>query len=237
MAKRALPLPDEVESSSLLKERLRPAISAAGGNAAFADRAGIPRDTFNKYLAGTQPPPSNLIRMADAANLTIDYLVGRTSADVVGSGLPLMAKERAELGEEFVVVPRLAVRASAGPGRITIQADLGSAEFAFRRSWLRSLGVAPQNAEFLVVDGDSMEPTIKDGDLVLVDRGFGEVVNGKIYVLLVNDRVLVKRVHLLAFGGAMLISDNERYPTETIPGRDMEGLNIEARVAWYGRAV
>ena len=72
---------------------------------------------------------------------------------------------------------------------------------------------------------------------MLVDRGYGQVVNGKIYVLVVAGLVIVKRVNVLAVGGLMLISDNARYPTETVPRSELDSLSVEARVAWYGRAM
>lgn len=76
-----------------------------------------------------------------------------------------------------------------------------------------------------------------DGDLMLIDRGYDRVMNGKIYVLVVNDTVLVKRINLLATGGVMLISDNERYPPELIALSDVNALGIEGRVRWYGRSI
>ena len=82
-----------------------------------------------------------------------------------------------------------------------------------------------------------MYPTIHDGDLMLVDRGFGEPVHGKIYALVVQGLVVVKRVNFLATGGMILISDNDRYPSETIKRDEVEELSFQGRVAWYGRAI
>ena len=220
--------PPPALGGSLLRERLAPAIARAGTQTAFAALAGLPKDSLAKYLAGSQPGPAALIKLADAAGVTIDYLVGRTAAsgpeDAVSGG--------------FVAVPHLAVRASAGSGRAVVPFDSDAEQtMMIRESWLRSMGGAPQTAEFVVAEGDSMDPTIKNGDLMLVDRGFGDVLDGKIYVFVRDGLVSVKRVQRLALGGLMLISDNERYPTQTIAAREMDELNIEARVAWYGRAM
>lgn len=99
------------------------------------------------------------------------------------------------------------------------------------------MGINPKNAEFIVAEGDSMFPTIQDGDMMLLDRGYGQVINGKIYVLVVNGLVVVKRVSLLAFGGLMLISDNDRYAPETVARDEVNDLNFQARVAWFGRPI
>lgn len=114
---------------------------------------------------------------------------------------------------------------------------VATSHFLFSEAWLRSLGVSAYDAELLQAQGDSMHPTIQDGDLMLVDRGYGEVLHGKIYALVVNDLVVVKRVNILAIGGMMLISDNDRYPSETIQGNDINSLSFQGRVAWYGRAI
>lgn len=228
-------------SGQLLRQRLAPAFERSGSQAAFAEHAGISKNTLNKYLSGTQPSPGALIRLADAAGVSIDYLVGRSAEAATSDTGPVFGSAVSvpfSGTEDFIFVPRLDVRASAGPGQAVVPADHDlEPQVAFRESWLRSLGVAPRNAEFVEARGDSMEPTICDGDLMLVDRGYGQVLDGKIYVLVVGGLVVVKRVSLLAVGGLMLISDNGRYPTQTIPRSEVNDLTIEARVAWYGRAI
>ena len=82
-----------------------------------------------------------------------------------------------------------------------------------------------------------MSPTIEDGDMMLIDRGYGEVVHGKIYALVVNGLVIVKRVNFLAGGGMILLSDNDRYPSETIRRSEVNDLSFQGRVAWYGRKI
>lgn len=216
-------------TDAAIQARLKALVEERGGNRAFADFAGIPLSSLNNYLSGTAMKLPVLIKIADAAGISIDQLIGRdqTSRDVT-SGIM----------DGFVPIPHLSIRASAGPGLAAISQDLdGSHQVAFRETWLRSLGVTPANAEFLTAEGDSMFPTIQNGDLMLIDRGYGEVVNGRIYVLVVNGLVVVKRVSLLAFGGLMLISDNDRYPAETVSRDEVDALSFQGRVAWYGRSV
>lgn len=168
-------------------------------------------------------------------NQSSSGVAGQT-APKPGSMIPFSSDDA--LPDDFVTIPHLSVRASAGLGLVAA----GTAPevvrlVAFRRTWLRRLGIAPQNAELVEARGDSMEPTIHDGDLMLLDRGYGEVVNGKIYVLVVDDLIMVKRVSRLALGGMTLISDNTRYPAESFARDEVNNLNFQARVAWYGRAI
>lgn len=232
--------------------RLSAAIERAGGRAQVSRDANVPLSSLDRYTRGQSEAPSlTLARIAKACSVTVDHLVfgagervfsdrppGDDPASLVAFHLPAVDAGDAMDGAEFVAIPHLGIRASAGPGLASTVTEADAPrQIAFRQTWLRSLGITPANAEFIEASGDSMWPTIQDGDLMLLDRGYGEVVNGKIYVLVVGGLVVVKRVSLLAFGGLMLISDNERYPTETVPRDEVNNLNIQARVAWFGRPI
>lgn len=225
---------DDREEVRAISQRLRAAVEAAGGNKRVADQSGVPLRTLNSYLsAAADPKVTKLHRLAEACGTTVDVLLGR-KPPAVSAGSSISPVQG---GADIVIVPRLEIRASAGRGRAVVPVEADAQGFAFQRAWLRSLNITPGNAEFVLAEGDSMEPTIKDGDMMLVDRGYGDVVNGKIYILVVDGLVLVKRINKLASGGLMLISDNELYPNETIAASDMASSTIEARVAWYGRVI
>lgn len=82
-----------------------------------------------------------------------------------------------------------------------------------------------------------MLETIHDGDLLLINRLIDRVVSNAIYVVVLAGQVMVKRLQLLFDGSIMLISDNPRYQPERIDKTDVEGLQVEGRVRWYGRAI
>lgn len=218
-------------------ERLSRIVAEAGGRRAVADAAEVPLSSLDRYLSAKNEIPSlTLARIAKACQTSLDFIL-------YGQGERVPALIQAKTSDpidqaEFVQVPFLEVRASAGRGRASLPAEtVASEHFLFSRSWLRSLNVVPEDAELLQAQGDSMFPTIQDGDLMLVDRGYGDVVHGKIYALVVNDLVVVKRVNILAIGGMMLISDNDRYPSETVRRDEVGNLSFQGRVAWYGRAI
>ena len=221
-----------------LAARLKIAVDLAGGNTAVAQRSGIPLRTLNGYLAAeSDPKTTKLHRIAEACAVSMDDLMGRISHTPSAVSRIASDTDGGTLPEGFVAVPRLEIRASAGPGRAGVPTDDEEGAIAFRRNWLRSLGIAPGDAQFMLAEGDSMDPTIKDGDLMLLDRGWGRVIDGKIYVFVREGLVSVKRVQTLALGGLQLISDNERYQMQMVRADEMDSLNIEARVKWYGRAI
>lgn len=128
---------------------------------------------------------------------------------------------------DWLDVPRLALGASAGPGALAGEEQpIGAFRFAAR--WLRAQGLDPAQLSAIAVAGDSMEPTLRDGDEILVDRTPRAWRDG-IHVVRVDDAVLVKRLDLARPGAIALVSDNPAYrPLELAPG-DVE---VIGRVVW-----
>lgn len=130
---------------------------------------------------------------------------------------------------EWVEVPRLALGASAGGGAVADQeAPFGAMRFASR--WLRDQGLEPAMLSAIAVAGDSMEPTLRDGDEILVDRTPRPLRDG-IHVVRIDDTLLVKRIDTGRPGTIALVSDNPAYrPIELPP----DGLAVIGRVVWKG---
>ena len=146
---------------------------------------------------------------------------------------PPVASGRGRNGSLFAV-PRLAVRASAGPGALN-DADRVAGQIGFDPKWLRSLTASPDAVSIIRVEGDSMAPTLADGDDILVDRGdaAGRLRDG-IYVLRMDDAVNVKRLGISPSTRAVTItSDNAAYPSW--PDCDLTKIELIGRVVWVGR--
>ena len=157
---------------------------------------------------------------------------------LLGAGQPTVPSHVTTNYDAFVSVPMLKMRASAGVGQIAIQGEPQREDIvSFREDWLRSIGLLPGRAEAMTAIGDSMEPTIRDGDLLLVDRSIDRVVNHGIYVLVYNGAVLVKRVQLRLDGSLVLKSDNTIYGEEVVAKNEATELIIEGRVRWFGRKI
>lgn len=127
-------------------------------------------------------------------------------------------------------VPRLDVSASAGPGTLVDDELVLGAE-AIDPALAARLGLREGQAGIVRVRGDSMEPGLMNGDLILVDlarRTAG--ARGEIFVIRVEGAVMVKRVARL---GTRLVatSDNPAAPPVG-PGR----VELIGRVVWLMRA-
>ncbi len=236
---------DDKNSDALEDEgfthRLETLVERLGGPVKAARVAGVSRQTLDQWRLGkSKVALAGAARLAKAAEISLDWLVeGRdTAADQAGTDAPVMKANPDELADGFVIVPQLKLEASAGGGRLALTGDLFKGDVvAFREDWLHSIGIKANRAELLTASGDSMEPTIRDGDLLLVDRAIDRVVSNGIYVLVFNGAVLVKRIIVRLDGSLILKSDNELYGEEAVPKDATSELIIEGRVRWHGKTV
>ncbi len=130
---------------------------------------------------------------------------------------------------EWVEVPRIALEASAGPGA-TAAEEIPFDAFRFSRRWLRENGLEPAQLSAIRVMGDSMDPLLRDGDEILVDRtprGFREGV----HVVRLGEALHVKLLQAVPPGRLRLISQNAAYePVEVA----MSDVDVVGRVVWKG---
>ena len=128
---------------------------------------------------------------------------------------------------DWADIPRLAVNASAGPGAAgAVETPFDA--FRFSRKWLREQGLEAGQLSAIRVMGDSMEPLLRDGDEVLVDRTPRPFRDG-IHVVRFDETLLVKRVASQGGGSFSLLSQNLSYLPITVDAADLE---IIGRVVW-----
>lgn len=158
----------------------------------------------------------------------------RTLARYFGVSEAMLGGPAAEAAGALVAVPVLDVTASAGPGAFA-EDERVQAAIRFDPAWLRRLHLNPATLSVIRVTGDSMAPTLDDGDEILVDRGDGaDRLRDGIYVLRLDGVLNVKRLALSAGGRrATVLSDNPAYPP--LPAMARSALDVVGRVVWAGR--
>ncbi|GAA0281838.1 hypothetical protein GCM10009127_23960 [Alteraurantiacibacter aestuarii] len=132
-----------------------------------------------------------------------------------------------DANQEWVDVPRLAVDASAGPGAAN-SAESPFDSFRFSRKWLREQGLEPGQLSAIRVVGDSMEPLLREGDDLLVDKSDRPFRDG-IFVVRLDENLLVKRLTSQGGGRFSLLSQNLSYPPIAVSAEDIE---LVGRVVW-----
>ncbi|MBO6525829.1 LexA family transcriptional regulator [Erythrobacter sp.] len=133
--------------------------------------------------------------------------------------------------DDFIAVPRLPLDASAGPGAFSAE-EISFDSYRFSRRWLREMGLEGADLTAIRVEGDSMEPTLRSGDEIFVDRNkrSGE----GIHVVRIGDALHVKQAQASAPGRIMLISANDSYAPIDLAREEVE---VIGRVVWKGGRV
>lgn len=213
-----------------LSLRIRERLNELGATQHAIERsAGLPPDAIRNVLRGSEkdgPRLRRLSQIADALDLEL-YFGPRRADPAPGAGeLP---------GDDFVPVRRLDLALSAGAGAEPVEGP-PQAVVAFRRDWLARIGLAPGDGVVVSVRGDSMVPTLHDGDLVLIDRRRCTPRPGRAYALTdIDDMLKVKRVDADPGAGVLLIrSDNPAEPALLRSGPDAARVLIHGEVVWSG---
>ncbi|WP_035064484.1 LexA family transcriptional regulator [Nitratidesulfovibrio termitidis] len=189
-----------------------------------------------EYGRGTPRPAPLAQTFAAAAHGTVHpaplaaagAVRGRTAA--LRPAMP--ASPLADLPPAVHMVPKVRARLSAGGGSFEVQAmPVGGQPFA--HAWLARKGT-PSAMVLMDVVGDSMEPEIRDGDTVLVDRATEDLRFGQIYAVGLEDAVLVKRI-MRTPDGLALVSDNPAYSPIRVRGDELEQFRVIGRVVWLCR--
>ncbi|NDV18932.1 transcriptional regulator [Pseudodesulfovibrio sp. JC047] len=153
----------------------------------------------------------------------------------MGRGLPRPEAAIAAAEEDGVLyeeVPKVRARLCAGGGSFETD-GMVEGYYSFRADWLKSRG-NPANMVLMEVVGNSMEPEIKEGDMVLIDQARSDVLSGGIYAVGVEDTVMVKRVERLP-GTLVLRSDNVDYSPIHLSGDELNNVRVIGQVLWASR--
>ena len=208
-------------------------LSALGTNAfAVENSAGLPADAVRSILRGGKKAGTTLNRAQDVCNaLGLELYIGPRR----DSGAVQVIDREAEYAHIPVHDAMLAAGAGAFNGAEEVVDFL-----AFRRYWLRRLGLDPSRAVIARATGDSMQPCVWHGDLVLIDLSridppmHSRPDRGRrapVFALLDEGAAKIKRVQWIEPGLAVLLSDNPDYATTFARA---ENLSIIGKVVWWG---
>lgn len=197
----------------------------------MAEAIGKTRVGWQAYEKGSAVPGGNVFEELAKLGFNINWFF----SDDVPMLLDQEHGSSPSPASDYVHIPRYEVAASAGGGAIVNSEQIVD-YLSFRADWVRSaLGVSVGDLALISVIGDSMEPSLSEGDVVLLDMTTRSVLDGSIYALQLNGGLLVKRIQRMLDGSLIVKSDNARYDTETVSEENAERLKIIGRVVWVGR--
>lgn len=147
---------------------------------------------------------------------------------------PIKPKQKDTFSEYYALIPVLNVEASAGNGAVTESEEV-AAVYAYRRDWLRdTLGASAEDLRIITVQGESMAPTLRSGELIFVDTRLDRFTGDGIYILRMGDDVLVKHVQRLPGQVLRVTSENTNYASFDIKLDEASNdeVAIVGRVVW-----
>lgn len=200
-------------------------VLGARNDTQLAKHLGLNRTTLSSRRNRNSIPFEACLEIADREGLSLDWLF---------HGQGPQYKSEAPAAGDFVYIPLYEVSASGGHGTV-IDAEDQPKALAFRRDWIEvELKTRPCDLALVYVEGESMEETLRDGDVIMMDLSETRPRDG-VFVIRMDDALLVKRLQALPGHQIKVVSDNPAYePFEASLG---DSLRIIGRVVWMGRRI
>nr|WP_320048859.1 S24 family peptidase [uncultured Desulfuromonas sp.] len=210
----------------------------------FAQRLGVSRNTIANYETGHRMPDApflnRILELYPEVNPTW-LLTGEGTRDkqngiktAAASATHINDHDQDRHGKEeyvFLSMQEIDGMASREVTGNTTQVDNC---LAFKRSWIKRQGLNPEQLSLVSVRGDSMEPTIKEGAMLLVEKNTAPPGEG-IYVFKGEHGLLVRRTQYNPFDHTLsLFCDNPLYPPFTARSEQINNLKMLGRVVWIG---
>lgn len=222
----------------------------------FARELGVHAGTLGRYERGERLPDAEfLVALSRKKNISTDWVLfglppmslteasdqglrGRALLERHSEGLTREPQPRDSAGD-LVLVNLYNVRVGGGRSMLAPERERVSAVRAFSRSWLWNSFKATKDDVYLVsVTGDSMAPLLNDGDVILADRRDKNIRNDDVYVVRMDEVLMVKNVQLLPGGIIKVWNENKRVAgpfTVNLHRPEMSpGFEIIGRVLWRG---
>ena len=244
-----------MDIKEIRKARLQELINLkfGGVTARLAERIGRQASYLARILSGNPAHGRNIgeklaREIEEACDLPYRYMDAPLDAEFFpgGTGWTWTNKTGAAEGDDpsrpethlpdatdaSLLIPKMDVRTDVGEWEQRPNFDRMISSIGLHKNWVRmNLQVSdPGNLRVITATGNSMEPMIMHGDLLLIDVGVHSFKQDGVYVLGIDGQRMVKRVQKV-LDGLRILSDNRIYPEMIIP----EGRRDE--VVFYGRAV
>lgn len=230
---------------SAFVDRLRTILAHWPSADRLARAMGVSPSAFRKWLKGeAEPSRERLVALARAAGVGVAWLAEGEGPPPAFESAPVGRSRRSGGGDspaemdwtQFVLLPHRAEAAAAGS--VTPPDPAGTEWMALRHDWIRAVcRVEPAELVLETATGESMTPTIRDGNTLLIDTTDRTFRNFGIYVLEINGQRLVKRVQRKHDGSLVLISDNTAYQPDTVEKPAADDVTVVGRVVWSGGPV
>ncbi len=212
-------------------ERFEEARERAGLSvSSISKQLGVSAQSVYLWQQGSVPKAARLKELAEILGVSLQWLV-------YGNESP---HSMTDTQNGVIVVPQLSIEASAGFGDyVNEESDCVVKMIGLSSDWISQTLPGADRKSLVVhtVSGDSMEPTLKDNDFVLLDTSVERVTRDGLYVVGFDGLLFSKRIQVLPGKKLKLISDNDAYDPVVIDLTDQScAFRVIGRVvySWTG---
>lgn len=184
----------------------------------LANLIDVSESTIKRWESGAAIPSDKLTLCANHGFDVVYILLGKYVDEIAN---PIL-----EFENEFDLVNVYDVEISAGHGSVCIADSKPVSRLAFRKDWLHKRGFYSKDLIIVYAAGDSMMPTIKDKEPLLVNTNDKSLTDGFIYVIRSGENFWVKRIQRQLDGSLLLISDNKTYPPMQLDLNEASDIEI-----------
>lgn len=176
------------------------------------------------------------------ANTSNNYPASTATHLTTGSGIHSGLAAQSHSGNQirvnnFVTVPKYDLPLTTGGRDLAIHSAQVVDHLAFKKEWLEEMSISTNCLALIAVKDDSMEPTLRSNDLILTDTNSSHIENNSIYVLRLDNELIVKRIQRKVNGAVIVKSDNPVYGEEEFDAVSAQALPVVGKVIWYGRKI
>ena len=221
----------------------------------LAERSGVSYGSIQNYERGQIPKGDNLLNIARALECGMEWLIAgeSPSSEAASPRLLPIGEVRQQnpvyieviKGEKItaplpdldpqtiVSIPKIEAKLSPDSDFL-VSGDHIIGYYFFRKDWLKTMGAA-KDLVLLNIVGDSMEPTLAEGDTVMIDLARVSITGGNIYAIGEGETILIKRIQPLVGGKIQILCDNRAIYQPQEIDLSKHPIRIIGQVVWMSK--
>ncbi len=212
-------------------DRLKKLRSSLGlSQTQFAKKAGVTKQSQINYEANKRLPNVEYLKKLSEMGVNINILI--SGNEIFSQQLDCLNND----DEAYDFIPIYDIWASIDRNIDPFSQPVRS-HLAFRKQWLQEHVYEAKDLCAIFAKGNSMEPTIGDCTMLVINRTYNKPVDGKIFVIRQESNIFIKRLQLLLDGGLLLISDNQTYFPIQLSCSDLQSIEIIGQIVHISRDV
>lgn len=199
----------------------------------LAQKSGVKQSVISELETGIAKSTGSIVELATALGVSSEELkFGRLSKEELEKANITQITawdDTTPLDEDDVAVPFFKDFSFAcGSGSIGEAMLNEKRRLRLSKATLRNLGIQADNTCAASASGNSMSPTINDGDTVHIDTNRTTIKDGKVFALCHGGLFLIKRLYNLPMGGVRIVSDNAiEFPEVHLTAQEIQEQQFE----------